>query len=259
MPASTAGAQRMHGSTAWKSLGWMVTACLSCALCLPVFAAEPMYRVEVLVFRNEGSAANPVTVERLRDFATLYQLDEPQAPTVPQALTSTGQIFANLRSRLSRLGAYEPLVLVAWDQSQLEFQPAVRVHDEQVIDQRLHLPAEVFWMDLAGQPLFSANTVPLYRLDGSVRLRRSRYLHVDLDLEYRVEDPATASVFGFSPVDMVPLNAPAEPGSGATAPAPERFQVHHLRQSRQVKLGEVHYFDTAWLGALVRVSLVADS
>lgn len=238
MPAAITGEWRMAGKP--RTIPLLTLALLAC-VASSAASAEARYRVEVLVFRHVDANATAEPVDALRDFHHAYRLDEQQPPEVPLPATNAGQTFANLWARLQRLQAYEPLAMAAWEQSQVDFHPPVRIHDEEIIAERLRLPGEVFWLDLAGRPLFADYVHTLYRLDGSAQLRRSRFLHIDLDLEYRVDDPQ-AGMDGRSPA----------------AAAAEPYRIHHLRQSRLVKTGEVHYFDTAWLGALVRVTPIGD-
>jgi hypothetical protein len=102
--------------------------------------------------------------------------------------------------------------------------------------------------------VLGASTHSPVRLDGSEQLRRSRFLHIDVDLEYRSEaieiEPGTPA--------GPELVTTARPDPVAGAP-PEPYRVHHLRQSRQVKSNEIHYFDSAYLGALVRVTPIEES
>jgi hypothetical protein len=251
MPAAIAGVLRMQVD--WKWLRFVLVTLMACAISGPGLAAEARYRVEVLVFRNAGSDATPEAVEALRDFHAVFELDEDQPPPVPVARGAQGQTFANLWSRLQRLEAYEPLAMLSWEQSQVDFHPPVRVHDEQVIDERPGPPLLVFQADPAVPALpVEPPMYRLYRLDGSVQLRRSRFLHIDLDLEYRIGEPAQSRNFVLGPA------ASASPAEAEQLVPIEPFHIHHLRQSRQVKPGEVHYFDSAWLGALVRVTALSD-
>ena len=92
-----------------------------------------------------------------------------------------------------------------------------------------------------------AYRVNFYRLDGTVQLWRSRFLHVFLDLEYRetgpwmAPDPASPeSIFDVQPDDaLIP------------------YTVFALKQNRQVRSGRMQYFDTPQFGVLVLVTAIA--
>jgi hypothetical protein len=95
--------------------------------------------------------------------------------------------------------------------------------------------------------LMAAYQVNFYRLDGSVQLRRSRFLHLYLDIEYRETGPWMAP-------------GPASPGGILDVQPGEAFSpytVFTLQQNRQVRTGRMQYFDTPQFGALVLVTAIA--
>jgi len=230
------------------------------------------YRVEVLVFRHVSSEAEPAVVEKLRGFHELPDLAQPELPEAPVAVEAVGQTFQALWRRLQRLNAYEPLAMLSFEQTQVDYHPPVRLHNDEVIAEELHFPGPVVYVDLDREDLFSEYVRPLYRLDGSVQLRRSRFLHLHFDLEYRVEDPEweewrpipdTADmpgVAGHRPAPA-PNPDPVFAGDGDVAPGaapPEPFRIHSLRQSRQVHTDTLQYFDSAFLGVIARVTAIEE-
>ena len=101
--------------------------------------------------------------------------------------------------------------------------------------------------DLTAADPLAAYRASFFRLDGSVQLRRNRFLHLYLDLEYRESGPflapdpaAPTSIFDVQP------DAPEEP-----------YSVFALKQNRQVRTGRMQYFDTPQFGALVLVTAIA--
>lgn len=229
-------------------------------------ASGDRYRVELIVFRNLDVPATPVELGTVRRFRSALDLDEEQAPEVPVRLEKRDGAFANLWSRLDRLAEYEPLLRLTFEQSLYDYHPPVRVHDEVVMGQAL-LGGE----DAAGG---TAETAPeaevalLYRLDGTVQLRRSRFLHVDLDLEYRLDGPAWEQAFpaqlpprlpdGFEWLGGPPPASTTAGAAAATGAIDTPFRLHRLQQSRQVRTDTMQYFDSAFLGAIVRVTTIAD-
>lgn len=209
-------------------------------------AAEARYLVEVLVFRHVDSGAEAMPIEALREWPRALDLQNPGAPPTPVAAEHSGSTFRDIRSRLGRLQAYQPLALLAFEQSQSDYHPPVRLHDDEVIDEYVAFRAPVFWLDLTDAFLFQDLWLQQFRLDGSVQLRRSRFLHVELDLEYRVDAPhgSQAAVHSALPPDQDDVQPPP-------------FRIHRLHQSRQVRSNELNYFDTAYLGAIVRVTPLA--
>lgn len=230
------------------------------------------YRVEVLVFRHTGTEPTPATVEHLRPFLQAAELqppgpDQPPHPhtatlvDMPYRLPEDGDFLKQTWSRLDRLAGYEPLLRMTWEQNQVDYHPPVRVHDAEVIVEELHFPTSLVWLDLDSDDPFAPYLAPLYRLDGTVQLRRSRFLHLDLDLEYRIDDPAWLQAAPLPPAPGLVQPEAAPPDAQAPTPEagpPEPFRVHRLRSSRQIRSNEVHYFDTAYLGVLARVTSIAD-
>jgi len=87
-----------------------------------------------------------------------------------------------------------------------------------------------------------------YRLDGTVMLRRSRFLHLEIDIELR------QAVFDEQPLTAPPVlsdeSEPAEP----ELPLPTSFLIHQLQQTRQVKSQRMEYFDSPVLGVLLWIT-----
>ncbi|MDX1556418.1 MAG: CsiV family protein [Xanthomonadales bacterium] len=159
-------------------------------------------------------------------------------------------VWRNLRLSES----FRPEAFLAWEQPVDPPFPLIRVRNEGVIavDDPLAAlrgldPPYVFRYDLpSGQ--FALGGLPdpqlHYALEGTVRLRRSRFLHFDLDLAFR--QPAPGAV---------------ETARGVTTDTPLRpeyagFAVHALVQSRQVRTERMEYFDSPILGALLWITEV---
>lgn len=231
-------------------------------------ASGDRYRVELIVFLNLEVPAAPDEVDRPRRFRGAFELEAGTPPEAPVALDKRDGTFANLWTRLERLDAYEPLVRLSFEQTMFDYHPPVRVHDDVVMARELHVPGAIAYLDLErGGEWFEDYVRALYRLDGTVQLRRSRFLHVDLDLEYRLEGPAWERMFpdpdparledGFEWVGEAPaVNEPRLPPLANLDPEP--FRLHRLNQSRQVRTDTLQYFDSAFLGAIVRVTSIAD-
>ncbi len=249
-------------------------------------AQADRYRIDVIVFEHLDGASTPAQEQMLERFGNLYELDSGAMPAAPQRLRLEDGEFEAIWQRLERLAAYQPLTRLSYEQTVYDYHPAVRLHNEVVLAYAPDAPNRptaaletdmpaVATRDAAEAAALSERTeavpsaVPLYQLDGSIQLRRSRFLHVDLDLEYRLDGPAWALAFpdqqalkpGFSWVGEAPE---AASGDGfeeeplETAPVtPIPFELHRLRQSRQIKSNTLQYFDSAFLGAIVRVSTIS--
>lgn len=173
---------------------------------------------------------------------------------IPDMSEQMSGVWRNLR--LS--GEYRPEVYLSWQQRAEGSFPPLRLHNQEVIridadhfDQRINSlspdsqnpqpESGFFRYDFAAGNL-EIGPLPEPRehfsLDGSVKMRRSRFLHIDLDLEFR--QPSPAMLAGLSGPPLLLKH--------------QGYQVQPLKQSRQVRTGRMEYFDSPVLGALVWVT-----
>jgi len=243
-------------------------------LCSATLAESGAYRTEVIVFRNLNVEIEPTTVQELRSFSQFPDIDEPEkteASTATMPAELADDITADLRDdlpddlqilpkrsdymndiwrRLRSSQNYRPLVYAAWEQNRTDYYPPMRVHDENIIDTRLRPPTNIMVADLTAEDPLAAYRSNFYQIDGSVQLRRSRFLHLYLDLEYRPRELPTDPVLPIG--DQFQL----KPDAGTNLDNTMSHKVFALRQNRQIRTGEVQYFDTPYFGALVFVSAI---
>lgn len=223
-------------------------------------AESGTYRVEVIVFRNLAATAEAVPVMELRSFSQFPDLQPPQEPAQELADSSDGdtpvetaqQLFGNLPDdlrvladksttmdgvwrRLRSSQAYRPLLYAGWEQNRVDYYPPLRLHDREVLDEQLRPPTEVLTADLTALDPLAAYRSVFYQLDGSLQLKRSRFLHLFLDLELRELAPTAGTA-----------SLPEDNAAG--------YGVYNLTQNRQINTGEMQYFDTPFYGALVYVT-----
>ncbi|HEY5774648.1 MAG TPA: CsiV family protein [Xanthomonadales bacterium] len=243
-----------------------------------VLAESGFYRVEVIVFRHLTTTPEPLDAPELRSFSQFPDLEgsghskDPDPPAEPAALeagvlpsglndvlqsnlpddmrvvTGRGNEMDDVWRRLRSSQSYEPLMYAAWEQNRVDYYPPMRIHDQQVIDTQLRPPTSIMVADLTAQDPLAAYRSTFYRLDGSVQLRRSRFLHLFLDLEFRENRPQNAAGTGFQ-VDNVMQTASGDNTGGAG-----NYGLYALVQNRQVSTGQMQYFDTPFFGALVYVT-----
>jgi hypothetical protein len=191
--------------------------------------APAWYDVEVLVFKNNSPAnssagdelwpADPghPDLEHAVELVPVAQAAPlPGAPQPFQQLDATGFTLKTAESKLAASPNYRPLLHLAWRQ------PASAQADAPV---HLHTDGAGA-KDASGAD--NART-----LDGSIRISRNRFLHVDVDLLYRDTGSRTAS------------------GGAGGGDGPVVFR---LQQSRRINSSEVHYFDHPAFGLLVKVT-----
>ena len=206
--------------------------------------------------------------------------EEPWADVIAVASMSDVMIEAWRRLRLSAL--FRPEQYLSWEQGADEPFPSLRIHDLELlliddpyadlreieaVDAEEEITQEdektVVFTDQAnerpGDAIAQADyesaeesELPeptlFYRIDGTVMLRRMRFLHLDLDLELR------QAVFD----EQLLIPTPSVNGESESVepelPLPSSFLIHKLKQSRQVKSQRMEYFDSPVLGVLAWIT-----
>jgi len=235
-------------------------------ICSAALAESGAYRVEVIVFRHLQTSPEPTNIEQLRSFsrfpsaANLIEGNEAQEarpaelsknlPDELRVLPAISDYMNDVWKRLRSSQNYRPLVYSAWEQNRTDYYPPMRVHDATVIATELRPPTSIMVADLTADDPLARYRSTFYQLDGNVQLRRSRFLHLYLDLEYRV---STAPGDLDTSVEDIPrTEAMLEMDIDNTA----THEIFALKQNRQIRTGDVQYFDTPFLGALVFVSAI---
>ena len=188
-----------------------------------------------------------------------------------EAVETMSEVMQQTWRRLRLSAPFRPQQYLSWEQGADEPFPLLRIHDKEVIlmdDPYADLREAAAVNQKTSQTVvFSdqGNILPgateeepelpdptlFYRIDGTVMLRRSRFLHLDLDLVMReavFDDPAEV----LAPV-LSQESSTAEPGE---PPEPSSFLTHTLEQSRQVKSNRMEYFDGAVLSVLAWITSV---
>jgi len=209
------------------------------------------YRVEVILFQNLQANLDAIEVDSLHNFSGIPELTETSLPDDLEVLTDQSQRMEGVWRRLRNSKGYRPLVYSSWVQNNIDYYPPFRVHDEVVIDSQIRAPTNIVVADLQAQDPLQAFRSNFYRLDGSVQLRLSRFLHINLNLEYRV--PASNAN---RPQGEV-FNSQAAVGEGTLVQDLPEYNVYRLKQSRQVTTDRLQYFDSPWFGALIMVIPIA--
>lgn len=199
------------------------------ALALPAYAQEPveepepasLYQVELIVFRNLDQSGNTPEIPGLpepeleKQLAT--DLARMSADTEPQAaITPPEWVPTNAEGRL--------LAGTARSIRQLQAYELITYLSWGQAAPDVAVAAPISLADLGVDPA---------TLSGEIELHQRRYLHLEVDVSL----PAT----GTAPV------SPAATGElRAIAPA--------IRESRRVRLEELHYFDQPQFGIIAVVS-----
>ena len=218
--------------------------CLS-LLCLPALAeAEAWYQVEVIIFDRLTPDAGG---EQWRDTPFILP-DDPVDPRAAEALAGTMapvpyRLLPPARHRLGgiynvfrRMAEYRPLLHLSWQQPAATGRQARHV--------RLRHPApDDTTASATEEPMFIEQLLrPRPEIDGAIRIRGGFYLHADIDLSrFRVIPPANKI-------------APAPPVYEAAGPEAAQKTRLELKETRRIKLNEIHYFDHPMYGVILQVS-----
>ena len=149
--------------------------------------------------------------------------------------------------RILKLSAdYRPVLHVAWQQPGYDAEDGRAVHLEQLLqpdqpDQ--DLPPEL----AQNQIIEDGYHAPEPVVDGTIRLRTTRFLHVDVDMAY----------FPGKFLQILRQQRQDSGTAGQLAVNPNADYVR-LVESRKIKLNELHYFDNPLFGVLLRVTRLND-
>lgn len=234
--------------------------------------AEPREMPELIDYSAAVDFLTPVVEEDTEDTeAPAGDADDTEAKFPPEEsppeedpnrlehIEQMSSVMEEAWRRLRLSAPFRPQQYLSWEQGSQEPFPALRVHDLETVlvddpwaDQRA-VPEEqetVFTDTTAGEPDLAFMGPPLpdptfyYRLDGTATLIRTRFLHLELDLQLReaVWEP-----------DQTALTRDAGDNEETMA-RPTSFLVHTLHQSRQVRTGRMEYFDGPMLGVLAYIT-----
>lgn len=172
---------------------------------------------------------------------------------IPPVYSELGELSGQIQRTVDRLldaPEYDSVSARAWIQRVRRGQPtaAARIHDRNIValiepeDTRRLVPVpHMLPFGLLEKTPPRARNV--YRLDGTLRLRRRQFLHLDLDLVW--QEPARALA------QRLPADNSAV--AGKSEGAEDEWMLHRLQQSRIVEPGRMEYFDSSLFGVLVKI------
>ncbi|MEM7053517.1 MAG: CsiV family protein [Pseudomonadota bacterium] len=230
------------------------------------------YRVELIVFSHAAGQPDDYRTTELGDFSERLdplQLAEaeraaleaaeqfrrlstnPQTPAestsaLPEpylALAELSEPMQDALDRLDRSAGYEALTWRAWIQTAERRQRTrwLRLHDEQTIQWTDDTEADTAVID-PEEPAVH------YRLDGQTRLRRTQFLNLALNLEWR-------EAAGRPAPTLQPGRRRMDTGESASQQA-QAWRIHRFEQSRAVRVDRLEYFDSEWLGVVALITEV---
>ena len=226
--------------------------------CLPAATGAAVsadwYEVEAVLFEytepdaaNEWWYENPGLPSRDQTIGLIMAVADPVAGDTAEAadeadlmpylaLPQGNHQLGGVRRVLELSRDYRPLLHVSWQQPGLDARDVRAIHldntrFEKKTAEQDEPPAGEEW----DQPEY---VPPVKVFDGIIRLRKSRFLHLDVDFAYFpdvLEQPG--------------LDSPGGAGDPGRLPA----DYVRLTESRRVKPDELHYFDHPLFGLIIQV------
>lgn len=215
----------------------------------PVYAA--WYQVEIIVFENlyansdgelwyenPGIPARDGSIELVQPGeGTLkdnQDLQEERKLLIPfMILPRERYRMDGIHQVMKSSSEYRPIIHVSWQQPGSS--RARPVHIE-----KMEKTSTGSMVSGNGEPDFIVP--PEFELDGTVRIRSSHFLHVDLDLIYFIGSGSNTGV-----VTKRDMNNKA-------MFVQEKAEYVRLKETRKIKLNELHYFDHPMFGAILQVT-----
>ncbi len=213
--------------------------------------ADSWYQVEIIIFDrlnpdlSEEKWGNEEHVVRLDTIELYpnYEINTDQRLTPYMIMDKKNNRMTGVYRVLKSSSEYRPLVHLSWQQPATKRSESRYVHivkndsKEKILeknDQESIIEPE-FLDD------FTSNRKVI---DGSIRIRSNFYLHADLDLYYfknlYVSNNTYKKDIEFSNQDIEEL-------------------VINIKESRKIKLNEIHYFDNPIYGVILQVSRLSES
>ena len=217
--------------------------------------AEPPDETPALGQAMPADIASGADVGNAQEAAAENAPDEDLEPLPPAIVLNENRsdMMQQVWRRLRSSAAFRPEFYMSWEQADREPYPQVRIHDLVLLleedpwaEQRAAATesaatAGFVFSDAGTSPPDTPDTetasglpdpLRFYAIDGQARFRKSRFLHLDLDIEIRTL-------------------LPADEGADSAA-----FQVIPIHQSRQVQTLELEYFDGPVYSVLAYITRV---
>jgi peptidoglycan-binding protein CsiV len=202
--------------------------------------AESWYQVEVIVFDrlfpNLDGEQWQNEEFNIRDNLVELQPESSEGFLPYKILNASRNRLGGIYRVFKLSSEYRPLYHVSWQQPATERRQSRYIHI-----QKLEGNAVMPVTDTTEEPEFleEFNVLPDRIIDGSIRIRSGFYLHADIDLSYFKQLPPENKVLRTSEESF-------QNGFDKT--------VIKLKETRKIKLNEIHYFDHPMYGVILQVS-----
>jgi len=191
-----------------------------------IFSSEPVIPVDPAITEEPAIAESP--------------LPEPYQLLANNELNLTSQEI-----KLSTSEKYYPLLHIAWRQPVLSRENAKAVHIYSNMEQSQTDVIQSSPETLAIPPMNEFfmyqespdSELPLNVIDGTIKITRGKYLHMETDILYRIQPEGNNefNIFGFRKEDQA-------------------LTVFRMQDSRRMRSGELHYFDHPLIGMIAIIT-----
>ncbi len=207
--------------------------------------AESWYQVEVIVFDRlyPNLDGEQWQNEEFNIRNNMVELEPATSQEFAYKILNASRNRLGGVYRVLKLSSeYRPLYHVSWQQEATERRESRYVHIQKLDGEGVIPVAET--SDSSEEPEFleEFSSMPDRIIDGSIRIRSGFYLHADIDLTYFKQIPAENKV----------LRSSEESFSGFDK------TVIKLKETRKIKLNEIHYFDHPMFGVILQVSRLSN-
>ena len=206
-----------------------------------IVSAASWYQVEIIVFDRlypslDGEQWQNVEYQ-IRDNMVELQASTPEEGLVPYMILDKSRNRLDGIYRVFKLsGEYRPLIHLSWQQPATERRKARYIHLQRLDGEASTAVAEI----TPEEPDFLEEIIQPDRIiDGSIRIRSGFYLHADIDLSYFKQLPPENKIIRTSEESFID---------------PTEKTVVKLKETRKIKLNEIHYFDHPMYGVILQVS-----
>lgn len=227
----------------------------------------PLYEVEIILFQHVSSAPDVSETWPLADMLppgsnamVLQAAGTVSADGMPYQLMRPQKLqLANEARHIEKSRDYRLLSHIGWLQPGLERELAheILIYPYEKIDDLSTLPLILPGSRLTGDELSASEAIlPAWywqpHILGAVRLIRSRFLHLEIDLFLNIQKPLK------EPGKIATHMQPARTGEPQEEDAllheePRAPTLFRLQESRRVRSSEIHYFDHPRFGMIASV------
>ena len=213
--------------------------------------AESWYQVEVIIFdrinpdlsEERWGDEEPVIRPDMTELYPNYKMNTDQRLIPYMIMGKKNNRMDGVYRVLKLSSEYRPLTHLSWQQPATKRRQSRHVHIME--NGRKKELSERSEQESIIEPEFIEDFMKNKKIiDGSIRIRSNFYLHVDLDLYY----------FKNLPSDNLTYEKEDEFSNKNLAKL-----IVRLKESRKIKLNEIHYFDNPMYGVILQVSRLEES